>query len=1160
MSDLISQKISESGLFDEKYYLERYEDIKRRNNDALRHFVRHGYKEGRNPNPFFDTKYYREKYLKGDKSINPLHHYLTSASALHCKTSDFFDGAYYLQKYPDVLKSGMIPLIHFILFGYNEGRKGAPTKRNTESQVGTTVIGDIVNVSDIKLSIIIPVYNALDEVRSCIDSVIRYTPLNENINVIVINDCSPDKCIEPMLNEYQGIANIQIKHNAKNLGYTKNINKGAKLAEGRDIILLNSDTVVTPNWIRNLIVAAYSKNNIGTVTAVSNNAGAFSVPESGTNDIPDKLDVIAISRIVNHSCSDYVDVPTGNGFCLYIKRKLIDDIGAFDYNKFPRGYGEENDFCMRAVESGWINILDTKTYIYHQRSASFKDSKYQLMEDGINQVKNDFPEYSGAIKAIGGSELFKKARETIKTNMSKYSKSSAITKPKIMFVISTRTGGTPQTNLDLMRQLSEIYDCYALASNTKKVEILKAGKEGYECIEEHILAQPVKYSTHRSAEYESLVKYLLFKYNIELLHIRHIAWHSLLLPKIAKELLLPVVKSFHDFYAICPSVNLIDMHGVYHPEGICEEAPNPLWKDETVMPMTKEMLKRWQNRMDRALVSCDHFITTCNSGKDILLNKLKLIEQKQNFTVIPHGRDFANFVLPIDYSVIEDKLKVLVPGNISLTKGSELIKEVKKLDKDNLIEFHVLGTCTVDLLPFVVYHGRYERSQFQNLVSEIQPHLAAVFSIWPETYCHTLTESWASGVPVIGVAYGAVEERINRHKAGWLIENNAQECFTQLLEIKSNAEVLKEKQNAVIEWQQGYGAQNTVSNMAGNYISIYQDLLLPKAKQSNRKLGFIMKGHYPNVPATAYVRLVDWKSEFEEISGLEVEFTCWSSILNNEISNFQLFIIQRDAIPSYAVDWVLKTLEKHSIKYTYEIDDNLLDVPVEVDTEGGYKAYKPHFRSLITGAEDVHVTNDALKTVCEPFNKNIIIRPNKIFASRWDAVGVNTPPLDLELPECDLKVLYFGSKTHQKDLDFVIETIKVARLSDVNIHLFIVGAGDDIFEGEGFVHRLTPPNGRYDIFVEWLVNIKHNFDLGVAPLVDEEFAKTKSYLKCIEFQALGLPVICSDVLPYSELKKEKKIESIYFCENKIELWSGLLIELFDKIVKKSPKINLLGGQ
>ncbi|GAA59985.1 hypothetical protein P20652_1849 [Pseudoalteromonas sp. BSi20652] len=1037
----------------------------------------------------------------------------------------------------------MNPLVHYLLHGLNEGRKAVALSIIPSSQPAGNNL-NITDVSKVQLSIIIPVYNALEEVKSCIDSVIKNTPLSKNINVIVINDCSPDKNIKPMLSAYKNIPNIVIKNNLTNLGYTRNVNKGAKLAKNRDIILLNSDTVVSPNWIRNLIIAAYSKNDIGTVTAVSNNAGAFSVPKSGTNDIPEHLDIDAIARIVKNSDGGYIDVPTGNGFCLYIKRELIDDIGSFDYKKFPRGYGEENDFCMRAVDNGWINIVDTKTYIYHQRSASFKDSKYQLMEDGITQVKKDFPEYSGAIKAIGGSVLFKKARAKIQEDLDKLTKSNVISKPKIMFVISTRTGGTPQTNLDLMRQLSEIYDCYALASNSTNVEILKAGPSGYESIESHTLAQPVKYSTHRSGEYESLVRHLLFKYNIDLLHIRHIAWHSLMLPKIAKELLIPVVKSFHDFYAICPSVNLVDGGGVYHPNGVSEESPNPLWKDETVTPMSPVMLERWQQRMDKSLLVCDHFITTCHSAKNILLSKLDLISQKDSFTVIPHGRDFDSFIAPIDYSTIDGKLKVLVPGNIALAKGSELIKQVKTLDKDNLIEFHIIGTCTDDLLPFVTYHGRYERSQFQKLVSEIQPHISAVFSIWPETYCHTLTESWATGIPVIGVAYGAVEERINRHKAGWLIENNAEECFAQLLAIKNSTEVLKEKQNAVIQWQQGYGAQNTVSNMTGNYISIYQSILTPSAQQTNRKLGFVMKGYFPEVPPTAYVRLVDWKEEFEKSSGLEVEFTGWDTILTSELSKFEALVIQRDAIPSYAVDWCINTLKEYNVPYTFEMDDNLLEVPAAVDPAGVYSEYKPYLIKLLSGAGEVHVTNDALSDVCKNYNQNIVIRPNKVFPNRWKDCPVDER-IDLKLEDSDLNLLYFGSKTHQEDLNFLIEVVSLARESGKNIQLYVVGCGDSLPKFD-YIHRLTPPSSRYDVFVDWLIKIAHQFDVGVAPLINEEFAVTKSYIKCLELDALKLPVICSNILPYSALRGELKYQHIKFLNNDTESWANEICRLSSK--------------
>ncbi|WP_427916731.1 glycosyltransferase [Vibrio eleionomae] len=853
---------------------------------------------------------------------------------------------------------------------------------------------------------------------------IKNTPLNNNINIIILNDCSPDKNVKPILNKYKSHPFITVKHHFRNKGYTRNVNKGIQLSKERDVILLNSDTIVTPNWIRNLSIAAYSQQNVGTVTAVSNGAGAFSVPKSGLNDIPEHLNIDTISRVVSNIGGEYIDVPTGNGFCLYIKRDLINDIGEFDEKKFPKGYGEENDFCMRALNSSWHNIIDTKTYIFHKRSASFKESKHALMDAGLKQVKKDFPEYEGAIQAIGGSNAFKKIQENIGIKLTETKLSDQIAKPKLMFVISTRTGGTPKTNLDLMRQLSGIYDCYALACNTQKVEILKAGEDDYQPIEEYILNQPVKYATHLSSEYESLVSFLLYKYNIDLLHIRHLAWHSLKLPQIAKELYIPVINSFHDFYTICPSVNLIDNKGVYYPEGVVEGNINPLWHDETVRPMTKEMLSRWKKRMANALECSDHFITTCESAKEILLHNLELKEKADSFSVIPHGRDFESFVEPKLIDNIDGPLRVLVPGNITHSKGSELIKDIKNLDIDNNIEFHIIGSCADDLKPFVKFHGRYKRDEFQQLVKRISPHIASVFSIWPETYCHTLTESWASGLPVVGIDYGAVGERINKHKAGWLIKNNAKQCLDLLISIRSNIHLLIEKQKYVLEWQNGYGKSNTVSNMTERYINIYQDAISNRNFPITENLGFIMKGDFPEVPPTAYVRLVDWKNDFEHETGLDVSFISWRNLLTRDLFQYKKVVIQRDAIPSYAVDWCINVLNKNKIPYIFEMDDNLLDVPEIVDPEGTYKTYKPSLVKLLENAEQVHVTNESLRNVVKNYNYNITIRPNKIFDHRWKVNIEESDKIDILKDKSIVNIIYFGSRTHQEDLNFIINVLE----------------------------------------------------------------------------------------------------------------------------------------
>jgi GT2 family glycosyltransferase/glycosyltransferase involved in cell wall biosynthesis len=1137
MNDKHIKLIIESQLFDEDFYNRKYEDIARRGNDPLRHFVRHGYKEGRLPNEFFDTLFYKKKYLANKEGINPLIHYITSENTDEKMTSPQFDGEYYLSRHSDVKCSGANPLLHYIQFGLKEGREAIPPKPLQHLHIPRTFF----DVRTINTTIIIPVYNAINEVIECIDSVLLNTELDSSTEVLVLNDGSPDKIVKKELSRYKNISGLTVKNALINIGYTKNVNKGLKYAKNRDVVLLNSDTIVTPNWLRNLKNAAYSAPTIGTVTAVSNNAGAFSVPKSGTNILPEGLTVKQVGRAVSTKVpANYVNVPTGNGFCLYIKRALIQSIGIFDKQSFPKGYGEENDFCMRALSKGWHNIVDPSTYIYHVRSASFKDSKAALIKSGVAEVKRKFPEYEGAIKNIAQNPYFKEARNTTSQLFANLKNTADIVKPKIMFVISTRTGGTPQTNMDLMLGIKDVYDTYVLASNTRTIEVMQVVNNEYKTIEKVELKEIVKFATHKSLEYDNVIKDILVRYSIELLHIRHIAWHSLNLPNLAKSLSIPVVNSFHDFYAVCPTVNLIDKFGALDLTGVKSNGANPLWRDETVYDMNDSAISRWQTRMHDAFSSCDAYVTTCESAKEILMNNNIVHTSKEtDFHVISHGRNFETFVSNANNVISKARLKVLLPGNISASKGKTLILDIVKLDVKKEIEFHVLGACDEELDKIVINHGRYQREEFQTKVNDIAPDVAAVFSIWPETYCHTLTESWASGIPVLGVAFGAVQERINKHGGGWLVEPNATAMYKKLLSILNTPEKIAEQRQKVMIWQNGYGKQNTIAAMASQYLFLYQSVLINKfsaAESCTKKLGFIMKGQFPNVPATAYVRLVDWKPYFEERYKLPVEFTTWQSLLTTDILKYSKVVIQRDAIPSDDVWRVLVTLKKFGIPYIYEIDDNLLDVPAEIDKEGTYQAYAPHFKTLISGAEEVHVTNDALKTICGPLSDNVFIRPNKISATRWQVTESNQKPLDLDLTTCDLKVLYFGSKTHQKDLNFVIEAIKEARTSGINIHLYVVGAGDDISKGEGFVHRLTPPSGRYDIFVEWIKPIASLFDVSIAPLVDEKFSPTKSYLKCLESISLGLPVVCSDVDPYKKLKDSDLSESIVFLKNTTDLW------------------------
>ncbi|WP_407865340.1 glycoside hydrolase family 99-like domain-containing protein [Phyllobacterium phragmitis] len=284
------------------------------------------------------------------------------------------------------------------------------TKRSAQLGIGTKYIP---TAGSSQLTIIIPVYNAYDEVRECINSVLMNSDMSR-VKLLIINDGSTDERIGEMIDRYSSVVNVEVLHNETNIGYTRTINRGIRHAINDDVILLNSDAVVTPNWIAGLRAVAFQQQNVATVTAMSDNAGAFSFPSMNEkNPIPSAItrDQFAAKIVQAASHCEPVSVPTGSGFCMYIRREAITQIGLFDEEAFARGYGEENDFCMRADAAGWKNFISPWTYVYHVRTASFKSEKEALVKAGVDVVTKRYPHYAASVKEAFNSDAMLKLRQ-----------------------------------------------------------------------------------------------------------------------------------------------------------------------------------------------------------------------------------------------------------------------------------------------------------------------------------------------------------------------------------------------------------------------------------------------------------------------------------------------------------------------------------------------------------------------------------------------------------------------------------------------------------------------------------------------------------------------------------------------------------------------------
>ena len=274
----------------------------------------------------------------------------------------------------------------------------------------------LLNCCSKTVVIIIPIFNAFEDIKNCISSVIS-TCSFKNISVLLINDCSTDVRVLPYLQSLDGKSGISIINNATNIGYTKTVNKAIKIAGDSDVVLLNSDTVVNNDWLTQLQLAAYSCDNVATVTPLSNNAGAFSFPDRDQNNIcPPQLSYegAAFKIVLSTEHHNYQSLPTGNGFCMYIKRKALDLVGLFDEKLFPRGYGEENHFCMRVLQHQMINLLCPHAYIFHVKTASFKGERAKLIEEGQRALIRAFPSYPRRVKRDFNTPEFDSIRNSIR--------------------------------------------------------------------------------------------------------------------------------------------------------------------------------------------------------------------------------------------------------------------------------------------------------------------------------------------------------------------------------------------------------------------------------------------------------------------------------------------------------------------------------------------------------------------------------------------------------------------------------------------------------------------------------------------------------------------------------------------------------------------------
>ncbi len=234
------------------------------------------------------------------------------------------------------------------------------------------------------VDIIVCVHNALEDVQRCLDSVLQHS--SHPYRIIIVDDGSQDATRDFLSHFAQSHTDILLLRNEQAQGYTLAANIGLLASTADAVVLLNSDTLVSDEWLDRLLTCLISDERLMMVGPLSNTASWQSVPEIeyqgdwADNPLPDGVSIDQMAdAIATQSARLYPRLGFLNGFCLMIKRSTIMQIGVFDEQTFAKGYGEENDYSLRIDQAGGTLAVADDVYVYHAQSKSYSHERRKIL-------------------------------------------------------------------------------------------------------------------------------------------------------------------------------------------------------------------------------------------------------------------------------------------------------------------------------------------------------------------------------------------------------------------------------------------------------------------------------------------------------------------------------------------------------------------------------------------------------------------------------------------------------------------------------------------------------------------------------------------------------------------------------------------------------------
>jgi GT2 family glycosyltransferase/glycosyltransferase involved in cell wall biosynthesis len=590
--------------------------------------------------------------------------------------------------------------------------------------------------------VIIPIFNGIQFITRLKKS-LESCP---KLSLLLIDDGSNEPETISFIENWSKEENVSLIKNEVNMGFPATVNKAIAAIQG-DFILLNSDTEVYGDWAQKLVTRLHSNKQIAAVTPFSNAATIFSWPEPYDQKMILPLKNIQEMATLNVT-NERFPAPSINGFCVAIKRSAWEKVGEFDSATFKVGYGEENDWSMRARGLGYTVELAPDVFVYHYHGGSFNpEVKKQRLKDSGEVLKQKYPNYEKEVRDHINENPWKGPRFRIEFEL-------ALRNPINLFVSHGIGGGA---EVWLRQELK------AHADIGSSQLLLTPGSAGNVNVTiSHTVISGLRQFTIKNFPITELFSHLEDKEIIEVTVNSLVGWRS------PQELLVELNKLSsiryiaHDYFGICPSYNLINDKGNFCGVPNTQECVRCIPNNQRIhTDIPENKVESWRQTLIESISKENSKFVYFS--EDSLLWHLRAGIKPSNliFTQPKYTESAGNHSL--NRKKRNSRIQIAFVGHINYAKGSHVVRDLVSLTPNSELEvdFHLIGELRDTPKPkgnFQI-HGAYSRDELPGLLEKLEIDLALVPSIWPETYNIVADEVLAAGIPLIVSPLGAMKER-----------------------------------------------------------------------------------------------------------------------------------------------------------------------------------------------------------------------------------------------------------------------------------------------------------------------------------------------------------------------------------------------------------------